>query len=239
MKIGILAAAIVSGLIVSALIVAKPWVTIHHTKPIVVKGYAELPIEADTGSLTASVAARGASNAEAYEKAGTLLSRVKEILSQNLKDDSEIEELSPSMQTVMKLDHNGRRTNEIDFYKSSRRLRVTTKNVAELQETNKSLFDLNEEGILVSVSGPEFFVSDLESIKLELVSAATLNGKKRAEEIARNSGEYLGSLVSAKQGVIQITKENSTKTSSYGVYDTETIKKVIKLVVTLEYEIEG
>ena len=39
----------------------------------------------------------------------------------------------------------------------------------------------------------------------------------------------MGSLVSARQGVIQITKPNSTRTSSYGIYDTETIEKVVKL----------
>ena len=55
--------------------------------------------------------------------------------------------------------------------------------------------------------------------------------------MATSSGEKLGSLVSARQGVIQITKPNSTATSSYGTYDTETIDKVVKLVVTVEFKI--
>ena len=33
------------------------------------------------------------------------------------------------------------------------------------------------------------------------------------------------------------TKPNSTFISSYGIYDKETIEKVVKLVVTLEFKI--
>ena len=91
----------------------------------------------------------------------------------------------------------------------------------------------------VHVAGPEFFVSSLEDVKRQLLTLATENGKQRAEILATNSGERLGSLVSARQGVIQITKKNSSQTSSYGIYDTETIEKVVKLVVTLEFEISS
>ena len=45
-------------------------------------------------------------------------------------------------------------------------------------------------------------------------------------------------LISAQQGVLQITERHSTETSGYGVYDTATIEKTAKAVVTLEYAIE-
>ena len=38
------------GAIIAATILAKPWVTIHHTKPIVVKGYAEMAVVSDRTS---------------------------------------------------------------------------------------------------------------------------------------------------------------------------------------------
>ena len=44
-------------------------------------------------------------------------------------------------------------------------------------------------------------------------------------------------LVSARQGIFQVTAENSTDLSDYGVYDTSTIDKVVKIVVTLSYTI--
>jgi hypothetical protein len=55
------------------------------------------------------------------------------------------------------------------------------------------------------------------------------------EEI--RSGGKVGGLSSASQGVFQITAVNSTDTSDYGVYDTSTIEKSVKCVVTVEFKI--
>jgi hypothetical protein len=139
---------------------------------------------------------------------------------------------------VYKYDENGKRTNEVQYYQAERRIRVSSGDVRGLERLTRMLFDLYNDGISITVDGPDFFVSDLESIKFRLVEEATKNGKSRAELMASSSGQSLGSLVSAQQGVIQITKKNSSETSSWGVYDTETIDKVVKLVVTLEFEID-
>ncbi|MFN2352064.1 MAG: hypothetical protein ABR497_08980 [Kiritimatiellia bacterium] len=48
----------------------------------------------------------------------------------------------------------------------------------------------------------------------------------------------MGALISARQGVFQITTRHSTDTSGYGTYDTTTIEKTAKAVVTLEYTVE-
>ncbi len=225
-------------MILAAVIISKPWVTIHHTKPIVVKGYAERGVTSDSGSLTASVVQTGPSSSDAYAEAGRSLDRVKELLVGELGEAAELVELKSQISEIQKVDANGRRTNEVDFYRVSRQVRVSTADVEGLARVGRLLFDLNGEGLRVNVSGPEFFVSSLEDVKLALLSEATDNGKKRAEALASNSGERLGALVSARQGVIQITKKNSGQTSSYGIYDTETIDKVVKLVVTLEFEIK-
>ena len=49
----------------AALIISKPWVTIQHAEPIMVKGYAERDVKADQGSLTVRISERGADNGEA------------------------------------------------------------------------------------------------------------------------------------------------------------------------------
>ena len=59
---------LVVGLIGAALIISKPWVTIQHAEPIMVKGYAERDVRADQGSLTVRISERGADNGEAYVK---------------------------------------------------------------------------------------------------------------------------------------------------------------------------
>ena len=238
MKYYVAAALGALALLGSALIVAKPWVTIRHAEPISVKGYAELPIRADSGSVTTGVSNAAKSNAEAYKLAGETLERVKQLIADTLGDDFNLVELGSSVSEVMELNDQGKRTNVVDYYVASRSVRVTTADVEGLEKLGRALYDLNAEGISIYVSGPSFFVSELDAIKLELVEEATMNGKERARLMAESSGEHLGPLISARQGVIQITKENSTDTSSYGMYDTETIEKVIKLAVTLEYAID-
>ena len=228
---------VVVGLIGAATIISKPWVTIQHAEPIMVKGYAERKVNADQGSLTVRISEKGKDNSEAYEKAGTSLETVRKIIVDTLGEESELVELSSSISETKKLNEKGNRTNEIDFVTATRILRVNSPQVKKLKEMSRKLYDLNAEGIRLTLSGPEFFVSKLDEVKIDLMKRATENGRDRAKIMAKSSGEELGSLVSARQGVIQITKPNSTRTSSYGIYDTETIEKVVKLVVTLEFKI--
>jgi hypothetical protein len=61
-------------------------------------------------------------------------------------------------------------------------------------------------------------------------------GRDRRETVGRGK---VGALMSAQQGVLQITERNSTDTSGCGTYDTSTIGKTAKAVVTLEYAIES
>ncbi|MDD2599938.1 MAG: SIMPL domain-containing protein [Kiritimatiellae bacterium] len=238
MKTYVLAVCGALALLGSALIVAKPWVTIRHTQPIVVKGYAESVVIADSATLTAAVSFNDENNADAYTMAGETLEKVKKIVASILKADHELVELQTSVEEVIKLDEGGKKTNAIDFFTVTRRVRISSANVNAMEELGRALFDLNAQGVRIDVTGPDFFVSDIDQAKLELVKLATLNGKERATLMAESSGEALGSLVSARQGVIQITKKNSSETSDWGIYDTETIEKVVKMVVTLEYEIK-
>jgi hypothetical protein len=225
------------GLIGAAFIISKPWVTIQHAEPIMVKGYAESEVMADQGSLTVRISEKGKDNGEAYDKAGQSLERVRALVEEALGADLEMVELSSSLSETKKLNEKGNRTNEIEYITATRSLRVNSPRVEDLDLLSRSLYDLNGEGIRLTLSGPDFFVSHLDEVKIDLMKRATENGRERAEIMAKSSGEKLGSLVSARQGVIQITKPNSTRTSSYGIYDTETIEKVVKLVVTLEFKI--
>lgn len=227
------------GLIGSALVISKPWVTIQHAEPIMVKGYAEEEVSAGQGSLTVKISEKDDSNGGAYQKAGESLEMVRQLILDTLGNEVEVVELSSTLSETKKLNDKGNRTNEIEYVTATRSLRVNSEKVRELEILSRKLYDLNGQGIRLTLSGPDFFVSGLEEVKVDLMKRATENGRNRAEIMAKSSGEKLGSLVSARQGVIQITKPNSTRTSSYGIYDTETIEKVVKLVVTLEFKIGG
>ena len=155
---------VVVGLIGAATIISKPWVTIQHAEPIMVKGYAERKVNADQGSLTVRISEKGKDNSEAYEKAGTSLMTVRKIIVDTLGEESELVELSSSISETKKLNEKGNRTNEIDFVTATRILRVNSPQVKKLKEMSRKLYDLNAEGIRLTLSGPVFFVSKLDEV---------------------------------------------------------------------------
>jgi hypothetical protein len=227
------------GWIIAAGIVARPWITLRHVRPITVKGYAEQEVTSDSASLTAVVMATGPTAAEAYQGAGRALTRCRDVIAEALGARATMVELGTTVEDVPKVNEQGKKMNEVDYYIAHRRLRVDSSDVQSMERLGRALNDLNAEGIRVNVVGPDFFISNaaLEQVKLNLIKAATEDAHVRAQTMAQGSGARVGRLVSARQGVFQITKRNSSETSDYGIYDTETIQKIVRVTVTLEYEV--
>jgi len=98
-------------------------------------------------------------------------------------------ELKTAVKEVTEIDENDRRTNEIDYYTVTRAIRINTQDVQSLKTLGRKLYDLNRQGIRINLRGPEFFVSHLDEVKLELVLKATANGKQRAALMAQSSDE--------------------------------------------------
>jgi len=90
---------------------------------------------------------------------------------------------------------------------------------------------LVEEGIQLQGSDLKYFYSKVDELKKELLSEATANARERAEQILENTEVGLGKLLSLRAGVFQITEPFSTEVSSYGVYNTASRKKEIKVTV--------
>ena len=72
----------------------------------------------------------------------------------------------------------------------------------------------------------------------DLLEQAADNARLRAERLARSSGNRVANIISASQGIFQITQPNSTETASWGMYDTSTIEKKVRAVVTMRYRTE-
>ena len=97
---------------------------------------------------------------------------------------------------------------------------------------------LASEKIDVSVGTPQYFISNPEQYKLELVNSASYSAAQRAKTAAAHSGSALGPLMEARQGVIQITAPASSDTSDEGMYDTRSVQKVIRMVMTMKFSLK-
>lgn len=237
---GPLAALILAlGLVASAALLSSFFVRVRQEQAITVKGYAERDLVSDIGRFTCRFSARGSTLQEAHERLEASRLAVTGGLRQRGFADSHLTLRAIDMSKVMRRDAQGRETNEVEYFDASQEIVVTSGDVQRIADAASGMTDLIRDGIDISVFRPAFFVSRLEDTKLDLLTRATEDGYRRALALAGPSGGRVGALVSARQGVFQITERNSTETSDYGEYNTATIEKTAKAVVTLEYAIEA
>ena len=237
-KVSLAAAILAVGMILSSVLVSKLFVRIKHEEQIEVKGYAERTVRSDVGKFFCSVVTRNAALGDAYDD----LARDREVVLDSLRTqkiaDDELRLENVGITKVYRRDERGNRTNQVELYEVRQGFRITSMDVEKVRDVSRGITDLVREGIDITSAPPQFLVSSLEDIKIDLIAEATRDGHQRALAMAENSGGAVGPLSSARQGVFQITAPNSTETSGYGVYDTSTIEKSVKAVVTLEYAIQ-
>ena len=106
------------------------------------------------------------------------------------------------------------------------------------KQLEKESTKLIRHGIGVRSYDPSYFFTNLEEPKLDLLKKASVNSKLRAERLAQSAENKITGIVSASQGIFQITKPSSTETSSCGMYDTSSIEKKVRAVVTIEFRTE-
>ncbi len=98
---------------------------------------------------------------------------------------------------------------------------------------------LAEQGVVVQYSNLQYFYSGIDELKHRLLSSATEDARKRAEEIATGSGGLsVDKIISARAGVFQITEPYSTEVSDYGVHNTMTRTKAITITVHATFAVD-
>jgi hypothetical protein len=97
---------------------------------------------------------------------------------------------------------------------------------------------LLEAGIVLQFSRLEYFFSGIDELKHSLLSQATADARRRAEEIAGGSEMAVDKIVSARAGVFQITEPFSTEVSDYGVHNTSTRSKEITVTVHATFTVD-
>jgi hypothetical protein len=94
------------------------------------------------------------------------------------------------------------------------------------------------EGLLLQNSRLQYFYSGLAEVKRTLLARATEDARMRAEEIASATEEGIEGIASARAGVFQITEPFSTDVASYGIYDTSSREKEIRVTVHTVFVID-
>ena len=202
---------------------------------IAVKGYAEKKITSDYATWEGTLSVHAATLTDAYQK----LKNNLEITLNYLKDlgvnEKEIQVSAVQTTTHYKYTDKGIQTNEVDGYTLRQEVHVHSPDVNRMASVANQITDLIQEGIEISSSQPQFFYTQIDSLKIQLLGEAAKDALARAQALAVNSNSLVGTLRSAHQGVFQITPAFSTTISDYGENSTSTIDKSVKAVITMEY----
>ena len=124
-------------------------------------------------------------------------------------------------------------------YVVSQRFDVSTREIDTVQAAATRVGRLLERGIQVSAEPLAFISTDLEEAKLEALSAATAEARRRADILVKGLGGRLGRMRASSLGVYQITPRNSTEVSDYGISDTSSRLKDVTAVVSATFAVKS
>lgn len=209
----------------------------HQT--ITVKGSTRKRVRSDQAVWTIVVKGEGENLQSAFEVLDSGVDRVQAFLTKNGFPPNQVGLGAISTTTKYARNAKGNRTDEVTGYRLERRFGVRTTDVNRVARTAGKVTQLLKEGVFVISQSPEYTYTKLAPLKIDLMAAASSDARARAEKIAASSQCNLGELREARMGVLQITAPDSTEVSSYGMYDTYTIDKDIRAVVTATFGIEA
>jgi hypothetical protein len=204
---------------------------------ITVKGYAEEKVVSDAGTWRATVTVRSGDLPTGYRELEADSARVKALLESVAGASAAVAVSSVTARPQYEVGPGGVQTGRIRGYELDRNFELSSNDVALIGRVAAEASSLISEGVSINSWPPQYFYNDLNAVKVRLIGAATRDAQQRAEQFAAGSGVTVGPLRSATQGVFQITRPNSTETADYGSYDTSTVEKVVKAVVTVEYAV--
>lgn len=230
-----LGVALAGGLIYSSVIVTK---SLEKSRSAIdVKGYAERTVPAEYATWEMFVVVRDQDLTKAYTNLEKHQEKVLSFLKNVGFKDVQFQVGPASKMTIYKRDDNGNQLPDGVSFEVRQSVSLTTHELDTLKKAALSISQLGAEGIDIDVIPPAYLIKreNLEKIKIDLLAQATKSARKRANQFAHNSGTTIGRLVSARQGVFQVTSEHSTDVNDYGTYDTSSPTKIVKIVVTLSY----
>ena len=228
------------GLVSSAYIVSRFYLRIRKENAIAVKGTSQRLLVSSTGKLSFNVIDTDPVLSNALTRVRDHYKILTGRIGQQYGEQIRLYLEEPGIKRVMETTADGKETERLAYYYVACQCGVITTNVNLIAEMAAMLTDYATGNILVQMSPPEYLLENLAEVKVELLQEATQDGWNRAKALAQKNGR-IGRLIAASQGIFQITAPFSTTDSSSdwsGEYNTTTIEKEIRAVVSLEFEVK-
>ncbi len=206
-------------------------------------GSASIDFEADLIVWRGTYSTYASTTGEAYANLNKDTEKIKKYLKDYGIEESDVvfSAIDISKRYVSNYNEEGNYVGDtFDGYELYQTVTVSSEDVDNVEEVSRDITELIEDGVEFTSNSPEYYYQDLDSLKLELVKAATENAKQRIDLMAEGAGCRPGKLISSNLGVFQITAQNSAEDeySSGGTYNTSSRQKTATITVKLNYTVQ-
>ncbi len=200
-------------------------------RSVQVRGSAEAPVVADLATWALNVSASGNDLAEVQKQLSGDLAKIRAFLTKHGIAEADVEMASLSVSDARANQYNNNTGG--DRYVVSGGVSVRSANLDGIFKAKNSLDELLGQGVVLTSSyGPNYAFTKLNDAKLDLVSRATAEAYKAAEQFAKDSGATVGGIKRATQGSVQILGRDSYLSES------EQVNKILRVVTTVDYSLE-
>jgi len=205
---------------------------------ITVTGSARKRITSDLVIWRSAISYQAPTLSEAYRSLAEAVPRVKAYMVSKGIAENQITVSSISSQTLHGRSSDGVETSEITGYSLRQELSVRSTEVEKIGQIAREATELINQGILLESMAPEYLYTKLGDLKIEMLAEAAKDAKRRAEQIAQSTDSSIGTVRTARMGVLQITAADSTDVSDSGMNDTSSLEKDITAVVNIGFGVD-
>lgn len=231
------------GLIIGAWVLGGQFKHLRPSGEITVKGVAEAVYSSKIAHWQVGIQDWSPSYAGAVEKGRQDLPILLDFLQKNGFSPADYTIGNPLIEVHYedRYDTNNNYRRVQNGYTITQQIGVQTENLKKLQAANQEIINLRAQFDAATFQAPQYYLNNLEEIKQSMIAKATQDAHRRAEEFAKTGNAQVGAMKSASQGAFNIMANtfDSNESDSYGgQYDTATVQKRVRLVVTIKYNIE-
>jgi hypothetical protein len=132
---------------------------------------------------------------------------------------------------------NGNSTGRIISYQANQNVTVRSKDVQLIKKLSNGMGSLLQTGVNINNYGPQFYVSNLDKLRPQLLAEATVDAKERGLSITKAVDSKLGPVLAVTSGPVQVTQPDSVDASAGGMYDTSSIEKSVSVTVSVSFKV--
>ena len=216
---------------------------------ITVKGVAERRIKADKALINIVISDKN-ENLDELKKSISEKEKLATDLIKNLKIDSNdysignlriqpnyIEASSNVKQQTTAISTPIIQNAKISDYEGVETISIVTKDIDKVEEFFQKLLELKLQSNNIQINEPEFFITNIERYKKDMVVDASRNAEIRAIEMLKVNNNEIGGLKNISQGQFEIL-EDTEDVRKINENEANQIYKKMRVVVTATYLIK-